>query len=246
MEDVRVRGLWDRYTAPGTKYRTRRQAVSRARQDGRYGPTVWDVLPAFVLLLAVVAGPVALLAWLHAVLGPGGLALGVVLLTGTVVPLVRWRRAVARRRSGIWTAAELQALDDRQLPAAVLTLLRRDGWRMRKAPHEGRPRLLGGHPSIRIRIDVGFRLSGEGASDAPAPGFLRVAGREHVGGIVRLVVNRGEFSRTDVHWANRQGGVHLLDGHQLATWAAGLPLQKLLGLTAAADETPGGTAEAGG
>ncbi|MFG2306714.1 hypothetical protein [Actinacidiphila glaucinigra] len=239
-------GLWDRYTAPGTKYRTRRQAVSRARQDGRYGPTVWEVLPAFALLLAVVVAPVALLAWLHAVLGPSGLVLGVVLLVGIGVPWVRWRRAVDRRRRGVWTEAELQALDDQQLPAAVLTILRRDGWRVREAPHEGRPRLLGGHPPTRLRIDVGFRLPGEGAPDTPAPGFLRVTGREHVGGIVRLVVHRGEFSRADVRWANRQGGVHLLDGHQLTTWAAGLPLQHLLGLTAPADTTPGDAAEAGG
>ncbi|MEU5927092.1 hypothetical protein ABZ817_26435 [Streptomyces antimycoticus] len=56
---------------------------------------------------------------------------------------------------------------------------------------------------------------------------LREAGRPGVDRLTRVVVHLGGFSRTDVLWASRQGGVHLLDGHQLQQWAAGVSLDDL-------------------
>ncbi|MEU8030672.1 hypothetical protein AB0C13_18810 [Streptomyces sp. NPDC049099] len=64
----------------------------------------------------------------------------------------------------------------------------------------------------------------EGAS-GPAP--LREAGRPRVDRLIRVVVHLGGFSRTDVLWASRQGGVHLLDGRQLQRWASGATLDDL-------------------
>ncbi|MFJ4536619.1 hypothetical protein ACIP39_11705 [Streptomyces tibetensis] len=39
-----------------------------------------------------------------------------------------------------------------------------------------------------------------------------------------MVISPGSYSRTDVLWASRQGGVHLVDGRQLQQWAAGTSL----------------------
>ncbi|MEU9446976.1 hypothetical protein AB0D42_40470 [Streptomyces sp. NPDC048304] len=41
------------------------------------------------------------------------------------------------------------------------------------------------------------------------------------------MVHLGTFSRTDVLWASRQGGVHLLDSRQLQRWASGATLDDL-------------------
>ncbi|MEV6741309.1 hypothetical protein AB0N14_32135 [Streptomyces sp. NPDC051104] len=65
---------------------------------------------------------------------------------------------------------------------------------------------------------------GEGAG-GPAP--LREAGRPGADGLIRVVVHLGGFSRTDVLWAGRQGGVHLLGGRQLQRWASGATLADL-------------------
>ncbi|MEU1691914.1 hypothetical protein ABZ590_10235 [Streptomyces hirsutus] len=57
--------------------------------------------------------------------------------------------------------------------------------------------------------------------DASGPAPLQEAGCPGVDRLPRVVVHLGGFSRTDVLWASRQGGVHLLDGHQLQRWADG-------------------------
>jgi hypothetical protein len=138
---------------------------------------------------------------------------------------VRWGRAASRRHGGIWSEDELLALQDDQLYAAVRTVLRRDGWRIRNVPCDDRPRLAGRHPRTRIRIDVAFRLPGEGAADLDAP-----VSDDPPGGAVRLLVSRGEFSPGDQRRAHRHDGTHLIGRRRLTAWAAGLPLDELLGL----------------
>jgi hypothetical protein len=183
------------------------------------------VLPGFVALGLAVLAPVLLLAWLYRALGVGGLVLGVVSLAAVTVVSLRWRRAVVRRRGGHYTAAELARLDDHGLAAAAERMLRRDGWRVVDLTEHGRLRLYARDRAGR-QLDVAFRpaASTEGAG-GPAP--LREAGRLGADRLVRVVVHRGAFSRMDVLWASRQGGVHLLDGHQLQRWADGASLDDL-------------------
>lgn len=213
---------------PGSRRAQRQRAVAELRAQGRYGPELRDVLPAFVGLGFAAAGPVILLAWLHRTLGLVGLVLGVALLAAATVVGLRWRRAATRRRGGIYTPAELAVLDDHGLAAAAERMLRRDGWHVIAMPDEGRPRLYARDRGGR-QLDVGFRpadeAADENASTGPAP--LREAGRPGVDSLIRVVVSRGSYSRTDVLWASRQGGVHLVDGRQLQQWAAGASLDDL-------------------
>ncbi|WP_258308524.1 hypothetical protein [Streptomyces sp. NWU339] len=101
-------------------------------------------------------------------------------------------------------------------------MLRHDGWQVVDlTAREGRPRLYARDRRGR-ELDVAFRPvatadEDEGAS-GPAP--LRETGRPGVDRLTRVVVHLGSFSRTDVLWASRQGGVHLLDGHQLQRGAS--------------------------
>ncbi|MER6138317.1 hypothetical protein [Streptomyces sp. NPDC001815] len=213
---------------PGSRRSQRQRAVSELRAQGRYGPELRDVLPGFVGLGLAVAGPVLALAWLHRSLGIGGLVLGVVLLAGGTMLGLRWHRVAARRRGGVYTSAELAVLDDHGLAAAAERMLRRDGWHVIAMPDEGRPRLYARDRSGR-QLDVGFRPKDEAASEdeptGPAP--LREAGRPGVDNLIRVVVSKGSYSRTDVLWASRQGGVHLIDGRQLQEWGAGASLDSL-------------------
>ncbi|MFD8851575.1 hypothetical protein [Streptomyces sp. NPDC059604] len=185
-------------------------------------------MPAFAALALAVAGPVFLLVWLYRVLGVGGLVLGVVLLSAVAVVGRRWRRATVRRRRGIYTPAELSVLGEHGLVAAVERMLRRDGWHVISMPDEGRPRLYARDRGGR-QLDVAFRAADEAPADnAPAgPAPLREVGRPGVDRLTRVVISRGAYSRTDVLWASRQGGVHLVDGRQLQRWAAGASLDDL-------------------
>ncbi|QUC63803.1 hypothetical protein IOD14_43950 (plasmid) [Streptomyces sp. A2-16] len=214
---------------PGSRRSQRQRAVSELRAQGRYGPDLSDVLPAFVGLAFAVTGLVAFLVWLHRTWGGGGLALGVVVLAAATVVGLRWRRTVARRRGGIYTAAELVRLDDSGLAVAAARMLRRDGWQVVDLTvREARPRLYARDRRGR-ELDVAFRpvaLADEDeVTEGPAP--LREAGRPGVDRLIRVVVHLGTFSRADVLWASRQGGVHLLDGHQLRRWADGASLEEL-------------------
>ncbi|NUK09494.1 hypothetical protein HRW18_16075 [Streptomyces lunaelactis] len=213
---------------PGSRRSQRQRAVSELRVQGRYGPTFRDVLPGFVGLGLAIGLPLGFLGWMYGQLGILGLVLGVALLAGAAVLLVRWRRASARRRGGIYTPAELATLDDHGLAAAAERLLGRDGWHVIAMPDEGRPRLYARDRGGR-QLDVGFRSADEVVDgDAPTgPAPLREAGRPGVDNLIRVVVSRGSYSRTDVLWASRQGGVHLLDGRQLQQWAAGASLDDL-------------------
>jgi hypothetical protein len=209
---------------PGSRRSQRQRAVAELRAQGRYGPELHEVLPAFVGLVLGVAGPVILLVWLYRTLGVGGLVLGVVLLAAATAVGVRWRRAAARRRGGSYTSTELAMLDEHGLAAAAERMLRRDGWHVIAMPDDGRPRLYARDRGGR-RLDVGFRPGEPDAPNGPAP--LRAMSRPVGDGLTRVVVSHGSYSRTDVLWASRQGGVHLIDGRQLQQWAAGASLDDL-------------------
>lgn len=213
---------------PGSRRSQRQRAVSELRAQGRYGPTLWDVLPGFVGLGLAIVVPVGFLGWVYGQLGVLGLMLGAALLAGVAALLVRWRRTASRRRGGIYTPAELVKLDDRGLAAAAERMLGRDGWNVVAMPDKGRPRLYARDRDGR-QLDVGFRPADEEANgDVPTgPAPLREAGRPGVDNLIRVVVSRSTYSRTDVLWASRQGGVHLLDGRQLQQWAAGTSLDDL-------------------
>ncbi|MEU6688108.1 hypothetical protein [Streptomyces sp. NPDC046832] len=162
-------------------------------------------------------------------LGIGGLVLGVLLLTAATVVGLRWHRAAARRRGGIYTSAELAALDEHGLAAAAERILQRDGWHVIPMPEKGRPRLYARDRDGR-QLDVGFRPADEAMRDEDAPTVVapqREAGRPGVDNLIRVVISRGSYSRTDVLWASRQGGVHLLDGRQLQLWADGATLDEV-------------------
>ncbi|MFF4145911.1 hypothetical protein ACFY0A_32185 [Streptomyces sp. NPDC001698] len=108
-------------------------------------------------------------------------------------------------------------------------MLRRDGWRVVDlSEREGRPRLYARDRRGR-ELDVAFRPVATAGEDvgASGPAPLREAGRPGVDRLIRVVVHLGGFSRADVLWASRQGGVHLLDGHQLQRWADGASLDEL-------------------
>ncbi|WP_240811039.1 hypothetical protein [Streptomyces tendae] len=220
---------WRRPPVPGSRRSQRQRAVSELRAQGRYGPELRDVLPGFIGLGLAVLAPVLLLSWLYRALGVGGLVLGIVLLAVAAAAVLRLHQSVARRRGGRYTEAELARLDDPGLAVAVAGMLRRDGWQVVDlSAREGRPRLYARDRRGR-ELDVAFRpvatADENKVTGGPAP--LREAGRPGVDHLIRVVVHLGAFSRADVLWASRQGGVHLLDGHQLRSWAGGATLDDL-------------------
>ncbi len=221
---------WRRPPVPGDRRSQRQRAVSQLRAQGRYGPELRDVMPAFVAVGAAVLAPVLLLTWLYRELGTGGLVLGAALLAAAFYGGLQWRRRIRRRRGGHYTAAEVDRLTDRSMVTAAARMLTRDGWHVTDLTAPGSPRLYARDRHGR-QLDVAFRpvppvavLLGQEV-DSPAP--LREAGRAGVDRVLRLVVHRGTYSRTDVLWASRQGGVHLLDGAQLQRWADGATLDEL-------------------
>ncbi|MFJ2008453.1 hypothetical protein [Streptomyces chartreusis] len=209
---------------PGSRRSQRQRAVSELRAQGRYGPELREVLPGFAALGAAVFVPLLLLAWLYRTFGGVGLLLGVVGLAAAGA--AGWR--VVRRRGGHYTPAELARLDDPGLVVAAARMLRRDGWHVTDLTEQGPPRLYARDRGGR-ELDVAFRPVAAADEDEGTPGAapLREAGRSGVDRFVRVVVHRGSFSREDVRWASRQGGVHLLDGRQLQRWAGGASLDDL-------------------
>ncbi|MFJ4473164.1 hypothetical protein ACIP2X_37515 [Streptomyces sp. NPDC089424] len=214
---------------PGSRRSQRQRAVSELRAQGRYGPELRDVLPGFLGLVLAVLAPTLLLAWLYRTLGVSGLVLGAVLLAAAATMGFRLREPIARRRGGHYTAAELARLDTPGLAVATERMLRRDGWQVVDlSAREGRPRLYARDRRGR-ELDVAFRLVTTADEDevtsGPAP--LRETARPGVDRLIRVVVHLGTFSHADVLWASRQGGVKLLDGHQLQRWAGGATLDHL-------------------
>jgi hypothetical protein len=228
--------VWRRTPTPGSKrawrQRLRQIERDRLRRAGQAPPTLRQLRPALVALVAAVVAGGFWLTWSAELLGLLGLVLGGSLYLWLLVFLVRLRGAAVRRRRGRYTESEAASLTDGQLPAVVLSLLRRDGWQVVSAPHQGQPRILGTDRGGR-EIDVTFRPSDweeDTVTSGPGPAPLRAAGTVGYGGVVRLIVSLGNFSRGDVLWASRQGGLHLVDADLLRRWAAGERVYQLLGL----------------
>jgi hypothetical protein len=187
------------------------------------------VLPGFLGLGLAVLVPVLLLIRLYRTLGISGLVLGSVLVATAVTAGLCLRRTVVRRCGGHYTPAELARLDDQGLTVAAARMLRRDGWRVVDlSTRKGRPRLYARDRRGR-ELDVAIRpvRTADEDQNESGPTPLREAGKSGVDHLIRVVVHLGSFSRTDVLWASRQGGIHLLDGQQLRRWAAGETLDAL-------------------
>lgn len=206
--------------------RSRKRHVVRAlRAQGRYGPGLREVLPAYAGVVAAVCAVAAVLTAGYRAAGIVVPVAGVAVLALAVTAALRHGRPDARRRLGYYTADELLALDTHQLALAVARMLRRDGWRVRLVPAPDRPRLCARDAAGR-RIDVAFRPVAEPLPDEDAP-----HPHPHRGDRVsplRLVVHRGVFTARDVRWARRERTIRLLDGSALRRWAAGAPLDELL------------------
>ncbi|MFE1289939.1 hypothetical protein [Streptomyces sp. NPDC058751] len=184
-----------------------------------------DVLPALAAVVVILCAVVAGLALGYRVAGIG-VPVGALAVLALVAPAaVRRHRPLARRRLGFYTPEELAELDTQGLALAVSRMLRRDGWRVlpqRRSEARIRVRARNGGGQ---RLEVAFRPVAEPLPDEDAPSR---SGRP--GGPappLRLVVHRGAFTRRDVQWARRQGGVRLIDGPCLRRWAHGTPLNEL-------------------
>ncbi|MFI0237649.1 hypothetical protein [Streptomyces sp. NPDC016845] len=201
--------------------------MAELRAQGRYGPGLREVLPAFVVLgLALLCTPLALVTVLRRS-GPGALAVAVALLAALVGMWLTGRRALVHRRQGLYTPTELSRLSRRGLALAVERMLRRDGWQVTDLSDAGGVRLYARDAEgreldvvVRASIDIppGENVAGAGSPDAT----VRTGGDRS-----RLVVHRGSFSRADVQWASHQPRVRLVDGVRLNRWASGTPLLEL-------------------
>nr|WSY57262.1 hypothetical protein OG999_48810 [Streptomyces sp. NBC_00886] len=203
----------------------RREAIRALRAQGRYGPALHEVLPALVVVALVVCGIVAGLAVAYRALGTGALVGGLAVLALVTAAVVRHSRPAARRRLGYYTPEEIADLDGEGLALAVSRMLRRDGWRaLARADALGQPRVRARN-RLGHRLEVAFRPVAEPLPDEEAPmlSVRPVSSGPHL----RLVVHRGTFSRRDVQWARRQGGIRLIDGSRLRRWAHGTPLHRL-------------------
>ncbi|MFI6876016.1 hypothetical protein ACIBL6_21555 [Streptomyces sp. NPDC050400] len=209
--------------APGRRARRMRD-VAELRAQGRYGPELRDVLPAFVMLGLAALGPLFVLALLYRLHGP---LLGVLL--PVAVGCAGWfgGRRLVRRRAGRYTPAELARLGHRGLVVAVERMLRRDGWQVTDLTEGDRVRLYARGRAGR-ELDVAVRDTVE---IPPQENVSRSADEAAVpqekARLLRLVVSPGAFTRAEVLWASRQSGVLLVDGETLRRWAAGVPFDEL-------------------
>ncbi|MFJ9523247.1 hypothetical protein ACIRPK_34030 [Kitasatospora sp. NPDC101801] len=221
---------WLRRTpVPGSRRSVRVRSLAYLRQQGKGGPTLREVAPALGLVLALLAVTFFVAFTAFRALGLGGVLVALVLAVALASAVSRRRATIARRRSGLYTGAELGGLTDgHALARAVSRMLRRDGWRVRSLPWAGSPRLMARDLDGR-HLEVTVRPADSAGEATPAPALLRRAGTGGHGGILRLVVSLGRYSRKDVLWASRQGGVFLLDGQQLAAWGGGADLVQLVG-----------------
>ncbi|MCT9007462.1 hypothetical protein [Streptomyces rhizosphaerihabitans] len=203
----------------------RQRAVRRLRAEGQYGPLLREVLPALAAVVVTLCAIAAGLAVGYRVAGVGVLLGALVVLAVAIPAAVRRHRPPARRRLGFYTPEELAELDTAGLALAVSRMLRRDGWRVlppRRAEDRVRVRARDGRGQ---RLEVAFRPVAEPLPDEDAPSRSGRPGGP--GPPLRLVVHRGAFTRRDVQWARRQGGVRLIDGSCLRRWAHGTPLNEL-------------------
>ncbi|KOV81859.1 MULTISPECIES: hypothetical protein [unclassified Streptomyces] len=214
-------------SVPASRRSLRRQRVAEPRAHGRYGPELREVLPSLVGLglvpvaLVLLAGRLSRAFWT-----PGLLVCAVLLMPAATVGL-RLRRGVLRRRRGRYTTQELARLSDRGLVEATTRMLERDGWRVADLSlRAGRRRLYARDVHGR-ELDVSFRTAASADEDTRRPATVRETVRPGEVRPGRLIVHRGDFSRAEVRWAARQTDVHLVDGHRLRRWAAGMPLDRL-------------------
>ncbi|MCK1820335.1 hypothetical protein MTQ10_12065 [Streptomyces sp. XM83C] len=216
----------------GSRRARREQQVAALRAQGRYGPELRDVLPAFALLGVAVVVLVLLLGVVRRTLGTPGLLGGILLLTAVGAVALRLGRAAARRRRGRYTARELARLDDRGLVEATARMLRRDGWsvadltlrrgRTRLSARDGRGRSL----DVSFRSDASEQDAGLAATKVQTSGW-EDPGPSEAEPSCHVVVHRGEFTRAEVMRAARRGDTRLVDGRLLRLWAAGTPLDEL-------------------
>ncbi|MER5399289.1 hypothetical protein [Streptomyces sp. NPDC002599] len=183
------------------------------------------MLPALAVVVVLLCAIVAGVAVGYRVAGIG-VPIGVLAVLAVVTPaVVRRHRPLARRRLGFYTPEELAELDTQGLALAVSRMLRRDGWRVlpqRRSEARVRVRARDGRGH---RLEVAFRPVAEPLPDEDTPSRSGRTGGP--GPPLRLVVHRGAFTRRDVQWARRQGGVRLIDGPCLRRWAHGTPLNEL-------------------
>lgn len=215
------RGQWE--GADGPAGVRRRRAVDTPRAQGRYGPRLRDVLPAFAALVVLVCALAAALALSYRAGGAVAPTVVAVVVVLALLMLFLYRRPLARRRRGYYTPEELAELDVAGLVKAVARMLRREGWRVRRPSQPDLPRLVARDAGGRL-LEVAFRPVAE-----PLPGEdpLCAGARPRARQPLLMVVHRGAFSHRDALWARRRGGVHLVDGPRLRRWAAGTPLNEL-------------------
>ncbi|SEC14147.1 hypothetical protein SAMN05216532_0592 [Streptomyces sp. 2231.1] len=213
---------------PGARRSQREQALSDVRAQGRYGPELRDVLPAFVGLCLTALTAALLLTSFHRTLGVTGLVPGVVGLAAAGTALRILRRPLVRRRSGHYTPAEIAVLSDRALKLAASRMLQRDGWQVTDVSLRDRPRLYARDDRDR-QLEMELRPVAPAAEEesAEAPTLRWTAAHAGADRVIRIVIHPGTVSRADVVRASQQGGVHLLDGSRLRRWASGVPLDHL-------------------
>ncbi|WP_338692685.1 hypothetical protein V2W30_00635 [Streptomyces sp. Q6] len=206
----------------------RARVASELRAQGRYGPELREVLPAFAALGLAVLGAVLVLALLTREYGASGLIVGVLLLG--LLGGAGWfgRRLVAHRVRGRYSPAELRRLDQRGLARAVERMLRRDGWQVTDLSDGDRMRLYA-RDRLGRELDVAVRPTVETPPQENVSGAERIreSGRHGADRFLQLFVSQDAFSPSDVMWASRQDDVRLVDGQRLRRWAAGVPFDRL-------------------
>ncbi|MEV5607396.1 restriction endonuclease [Streptomyces sp. NPDC052225] len=221
--------LWKRRPRrPGSSRAQRAYVVAELRAQGRYGPELREVLPAFMALGLAVLGPLLVLALLVRGFGLSGLVGGVLLLAGAGGAGWFGRRFVVRRVQGRYSAAELGRLDRRGLARAVERMLRRDGWQVTDLSEGERVRLYA-RDGVGRELDVAIGTTVEIRRQENVSGAARVRESGGLGAdrFLQLFVSQGVFGPDDVRWASRQDGVRLVDGRLLLRWASGVPFDQL-------------------
>ncbi|MEU9796907.1 hypothetical protein AB0E27_41290 [Streptomyces sparsogenes] len=236
--------MWPLDRSPvGTRRAWRKREEMLLRVRGQYGPEWWEVVPAFLAVLLVIAVPVACLGWLWARVGWWAALLGAAVFSYLVRAGMRQRRVLAarrQRRATYFSLDQVDTADDRGFRAIIGRLLIRDGWanvRGVRVNDAGVVHLVGVGPDGRqlgVAFERGVEQIGQGSGSRAA---LRP-----VGGVPQLpttpargprplfiVVSSGTFARERVVWAARHG-VRLVDRALLQRWAAGEDLAVLLDL----------------
>lgn len=177
---------------------------------------------------------VAVLAWLAARLWPLLLALAA---TGLGYGLWRMYRAARARRVRARmlarlriTAAEFDAMNDRQFELALRDVLIRDGWRARQVGRAGDQGadVIAEHPVLgRLVVQAKHTTT---AAKVGSPVLYQLKGTS--GPVHRarfaVVVTNGRLTRDARMWGERHQ-IHWVDRARLRQWAEeGTPLQELL------------------